>query len=162
MKSWKVVKLHCRNVPADFDIEHEAETLNAFIPHTIQRWHRVALENLPDGIAPLLAEGCVFESPVVHTPQVGKAITEKYLRAALQVLNTQHFAYAGEWFAEGADGAGSTVLEFVTEIDGVKINGVDIIAWNESGLITHFKVMVRPLKAINTLHQKMGELLMRG
>jgi hypothetical protein len=144
------------------------------IPPTIERWHRIALENLPDGIAPLLAEGCVFESPVVHTPQVGKAITEKYLRAALKVLNTEHFKYAGEWFSsvetppaaapqdEAPGGAGSAVLEFVTEIEGVKINGVDIISWNDQGLITHFKVMVRPLKAINTLHQKMGELLMKG
>jgi SnoaL-like domain len=127
------------------------------IPATIQSWHRVALQNLPDEIAPLLAEDVVFESPVVHTPQVGKAITDKYLRAALKVLNTIHFKYVGEWFAER-----SAVLEFVTEIDGVRINGVDIIDWNEAGLITRFKVMVRPLKAINTLHQKMGELLTKA
>ena len=127
------------------------------IPQPIQRWHRVALQNLPDEIAPLLADNVVFESPVVHTPQSGKAITEKYLRAALKVLNTAAFSYAGEWFAER-----SAVLEFVTEIDGIKINGVDIIAWDDAGLITHFKVMVRPLKAINILHQKMGELLMKG
>lgn len=124
------------------------------IPLPIQRWHRIALEVLPDEIAPLLAEDVVFESPVVHTPQQGKAITDKYLRAALKVLNTSSFKYAGEWFAER-----SAVLEFVTEIDGIKINGVDIIEWNEQGLITRFKVMVRPLKAINMLHQKMGEML---
>ena len=127
------------------------------IPQPIQRWHRVALQNLPDEIAPLLAEDVVFESPVVHTPQQGRAITEKYLRAALAVLNTAAFRYAGEWFSDR-----SAVLEFVTEIDGIKINGVDIISWDDAGLITHFKVMVRPLKAINTLHQKMGELVMKA
>ena len=128
--------------------------MQATVPATIRNWHRVALQNLPDEIAPLLAEDVVFESPVVHTPQVGKAITDKYLRAALKALNTAHFKYAGEWFAER-----SAVLEFVTEIDGIRINGVDIIEWDAAGLITRFKVMVRPLKAINTLHQKMGELL---
>ena len=127
------------------------------IPETIRRWHRIALQNLPEELAGILAEDAVFESPVVHTPQVGRAIVEKYLRGALKVLNTEHFRYGGEWFAEK-----SAVLEFFSEIDGIKINGVDLIEWNDAGLITHFKVMVRPLKAINILHQKMGELLSRG
>ena len=51
------------------------------------------------------------------------------------------------------------VHDTASEIDGITINGVDLIAWNADGLITHFKVMVRPLKAINILHQKMGEYL---
>lgn len=132
------------------------------IPPTIARWHHIALNNLPEELAGMLAEDAVFESPVVHTPQVGRAIVEKYLRGALKVLNTEHFRYGGEWFAQSGEGAGSAVLEFFSEIDGIKINGVDLIHWNDAGLITHFKVMVRPLKAINVLHQKMGELLMKG
>jgi hypothetical protein len=131
------------------------------IPPTIERWHRIALQNLPEELAGILAEGAVFESPVVHTPQIGRPIVEKYLRGALKVLNTEHFRYGGEWFSEN-----SAVLEFYSEIDGIRINGVDIIEWAsagsaEAGLITHFKVMVRPLKAINILHQKMGEYLMK-
>jgi hypothetical protein len=137
------------------------------IPPTIARWHRIALENLPDELSGILAEDAVFESPVVHTPQIGKVIVEKYLRGALKVLNTAHFRYGDEWYAassgqDAAHAAGSAVLEFYSEIEGIKINGVDLIHWNEAGLITHFKVMVRPLKAINILHQKMGEYLMRG
>jgi hypothetical protein len=126
-------------------------------PPTIAHWHRIALENLPDELSGILAEDAVFESPVVHTPQVGKAIVEKYLRGALKVLNTEHFRYGDEWYADR-----SAVLEFFSEIDGIKINGVDLITWNDAGLITRFKVMVRPLKAINILHQKMGEYLMKG
>ena len=125
------------------------------IPPTIAHWHRIALENLPDELSGILAEDAVFESPVVHTPQAGKAIVEKYLRGALKVLNTEHFRYGDEWYSER-----SAVLEFFSEIDGIRINGVDLIHWNEAGLITHFKVMVRPLKAINILHQRMGEYLM--
>ncbi len=129
------------------------------IPPTIERWHRIALENRPEELAGMLAEGAVFESPVVHTPQVGRDIVEKYLRGALKVLNTSHFRYGEEWFSTREGGAGSAVLEFFSEIDGIRINGIDIIKWDEAGLITHFKVMVRPLKAINVLHQKMGEYL---
>lgn len=127
------------------------------IPEVIQRWHRIALERRADELRGILAEACVFESPVVHTPQQGRDICEKYLRGALHVLNTEHFRYGGEWYGDG-----SAVLEFYSEVDGIKINGVDIITWNPQGHITHFKVMVRPLKAINTLHQKMGEYLMKA
>jgi len=126
------------------------------VPETITRWHRIALERRADDLAGILAEDCVFESPVVHTPQKGRAIVEAYLRGALHVLNTEHFRYGAEWYGET-----SAVLEFYSEVDGITINGVDIISWNAAGLITHFKVMVRPLKAINTLHAKMGEYLVR-
>ena len=121
----------------------------------IERWHEIARDKDVAGLSALLDEDAVFESPVVHTPQVGRKITLGYLAAAFEVLNNDSFHYLGEWLADG-----SAVLEFATEIDGIKINGVDMIWWNEAGKITRFKVMVRPLKAINLLHQKMGEKLM--
>lgn len=103
----------------------------------------------------LLDPDVVFESPVVHTPQRGREITAKYLVAAGKVLGGSGFRYVGEWRS-----ANGVVLEFENEVEGIKINGVDIITFNEDGsLITHFKVMVRPLKAINLLHRLMGEQL---
>lgn len=122
----------------------------------VHGWHAYVQSRDPADLSALIAEECIFESPVVHSPQVGKAITEKYLLSALQVLNNDSFEYLGEWRAER-----SAVLEFGCVIDGIRINGVDMIWWNEAGLITRFKVMVRPLKAINMLHQKMGEMLMK-
>jgi hypothetical protein len=104
----------------------------------------------------LLAEDVVFASPVVHTPQRGKAITLKYLSAALYVLFNETFRYVGEWRA-----ARSAVLEFVTTMDGVEINGVDIIDWNEDGRIVQFKVMARPLKGIN-LHGPESRLTIKS
>ena len=98
--------------------------------------------------------GDIFESPVVHTPQDGKTITSKYLAAAGQTLRNDTFRYVGEWHREN-----SSILEFTAEIDGININGIDMISCDDDGLITHFKVMVRPLKAVNMLHQKMGEML---
>lgn len=105
----------------------------------------------------LLHPDAVFESPVVHTPQRGRELTFKYLVGAEQVLGGPGFEYVGEW--RGATGA---VLEFRASVEGIAINGVDMIAFEADGLINHFKVMVRPLKAINLLHRLMGEQLARS
>jgi hypothetical protein len=119
-------------------------------------WHKVALSRDADEISTILADDVIFESPVVHSPQKGKEITAKYLASAGHVLGNDNFRYVGEWHREN-----SAVLEFETEIDGIKINGIDMISCNDAGQITHFKVMVRPLKAINLVHAKMGEMLMK-
>lgn len=123
----------------------------------IHLWHDYIDSRDPQKLHDLLDEGATFESPVVHTPQVGRDITAKYLLSALQVLNNETFEYLGEWRAEN-----SAVLEFACTIDGIRINGVDMIWWNAAGKITRFKVMVRPLKAINLLHQLMGAQLMKA
>ena len=102
----------------------------------------------------LLHPDAVFESPVVHSPQRGRDITFKYLASAEKVLGGPGFSYVGEWTS--ANGA---VLEFKTIIDGIEFNGVDIITFDAEGRITNFKVMVRPLKAINMLHRLMAEQL---
>lgn len=117
-------------------------------------WHEVVEAKDEALLRDLLDADAVFESPVVHSPQVGRDITAKYLMAAFSVLNNDSFHYLGRWDAEG-----SAVLEFATEIDGVKINGVDLIFWNDQDLITNFRVMLRPLKGINKVHEKMAEML---
>jgi SnoaL-like domain len=120
------------------------------------KWHEVALSSDPDAVAAVLHDDAVFESPVVHTPQAGKDITTKYLTSAGNVFGDSQFRYVGEWYAEN-----SCILEFKAEIDGIAVNGIDMITCNDDGLITHFKVMVRPLKAVNMLHAKMGEMLQK-
>jgi len=117
-------------------------------------WHAFIESRDPAVLDAALAEDAVFESPVVHTPQAGKALVRLYLVGAAMTLGNETFRYVGEWRA-----ARSAVLEFACEVDGITINGVDMIWWDEAGLITRFKVMVRPLKAINLLHQKMAALL---
>jgi hypothetical protein len=124
---------------------------------TMSRWHEIVKSKEAAALSAILADEVVFESPVVHTPQVGKAITFKYLHAALHVLNNDSFHYLNEWHESK-----SAVLEFQSTIEGVVVNGVDIISWNDAGLITHFKVMVRPLKAVNKLHEMMGRMLQGG
>ena len=123
-------------------------------PAPIAAWHAYVAADDPALLDAMLHDEVVFESPVVHTPQRGKAITMAYLRSAAQVLGTPSFRYLNEWYAER-----SAILEFACEMDGVKVNGVDMIFWDEDDKVTHFKVMVRPLKAVNHLHQKMGEAL---
>ena len=125
-------------------------------PDTLAAWHAVVRSRSMAGLTDLLHDDVVFHSPVVHTPQRGKAITAKYLTGAMHVLNNASFRYEREIV-----GPRDALLEFVTEIDGIQINGIDLIRWDEDGLIVDFKVMVRPLKAVNLLHQKMGEMLQR-
>ena len=124
---------------------------------TLAAWHHIVSTRDTAALADLLHDDVVFHSPVVHTAQRGKAITLLYLQGAMQVLNSEHFRYEREIV-----GPRDAVLEFVTLIDGLHINGVDLIRWGDDGRITDFKVMVRPLKAVNALHQKMGELLAKG
>jgi SnoaL-like domain len=120
----------------------------------IERWHEIVKSRDVTVLKALLADDVVFESPVVHTPQIGNAITAKYLAAAMHVLNNDTFQYLNEW-----RGPHSAVLEFQSTCDGVLINGVDMITWNDNGQITHFKVMIRPLKAVNKIHELMGQML---
>lgn len=117
-------------------------------------WYRVAKNKDSAGIENMLAQDVVFFSPVVHTPQRGKKITSIYLSAAFNVFSNQSFQYVRE-VNDGND----TVLEFEVEIDGVHINGIDMIRWNAAGQIVEFKVMVRPLQGVNILHKKMQEML---
>lgn len=122
--------------------------------NTLATWHQVAKDRDIEGLYNLLDDNVVFHSPVVHTPQEGKAITAKYLSAAFDVFFNESFTYVREVSSEG-----QAILEFEVEIQGVKVNGVDMISWNQTGLITEFKVMVRPLKAVSLIHQNMGAML---
>ncbi len=120
----------------------------------LEQWHRLVQGRNPQGLDDLLADDVVFHSPVVHTPQVGKVVTTLYLMAAFRVFMNETFHYVRE-----VTGERDAVLEFMVEIDGISVNGVDMLRWDDEGRITEFKVMVRPLKAINLIHQKMTELL---
>jgi hypothetical protein len=121
---------------------------------TIATWHELVRSRNTKGLASLLADEVVFHSPVVHTPQVGKAVTTQYLSAAFHVFFNESFRYVRE-----VVGPQDAVLEFQVEIDGISVNGVDIIKWNDEQRIVEFKVMIRPLKAINLIHQRMAAML---
>jgi hypothetical protein len=120
----------------------------------IKAWHRIVENRDVQGLEALLADEAVFHSPVVHTPQIGKPITLKYLAAAFHVFFNESFRYVRE-----LQGDRDAVLEFEVQLDGIAVNGVDMIKWNDAGKITDFKVMLRPLKAVNLIHRKMAEML---
>lgn len=122
--------------------------------NALDNWHEIVRTRDASGLRELLADDVVFYSPVVHTPQNGKTITAMYLAAAVQVFGNDNFRYVREVVGEN-----DAVLEFETEIDGIIVNGVDMIHWNGEGKITEFKVMVRPLKAVNIIHEKMAAML---
>jgi hypothetical protein len=124
---------------------------------TLETWHELVRTRNAKGLDALLADEVVFHSPVVHTSQVGKPITLKYLSAAFHVFFDESFRYVRE-----LTGPRDAALEFQVEIDGIAVNGIDLIKWNEAGRIVEFKVMVRPLKAVNLIHQKMAAMLQAG
>ncbi|MDP5106946.1 MAG: nuclear transport factor 2 family protein [Polaribacter sp.] len=119
-------------------------------------WHEVIFNQDTTKLLEILDDDVVFHSPVVHTPQKGKQVTFMYLSAAFAVFFNDTFKYVREVVNDS-----ETLSEFEVEIDGILVNGIDMISWNEEGKITSFKVMIRPLKAMNLIHAKMGELLMK-
>jgi hypothetical protein len=135
------------------------------IEKTIESWHRFLDGNLPGGLDELLADDVVFYSPVVFTPQKGKDVTKLYLTAAGMTFGgvgaqergnqpPSTFRYTKEVLA-----GHHAVLEFEVEVAGKYINGVDIITCDDESRIREFRVMVRPLQAVNLLHERMRELL---
>jgi hypothetical protein len=120
---------------------------------TLELWHQILEQRQPERLAEILAEDCVFFSPVVHKPQAGRELTQLYLTAALQVFNDS-FHYVKEVVTDK-----HAVLEFQCDLDGIVVNGVDIMTFDDQGKISEFKVMVRPLKAVNELHARMKAML---
>jgi len=123
-------------------------------PTALQTWHALVRSRDVQGLQTLLAEDAVFHSPVVHTPQRGRPLAAAYLGAAFHVFFNPTFRYVREVVQDQ-----NAVLEFEVTMDDIVVNGVDMITWNAAGEITDFKVMLRPLKAINLIHQKMGQAL---
>jgi hypothetical protein len=140
------------------------------IDGVVERWHRHLRGDLPRGLDDLLHEDVVFYSPIVYTPQEGRDITKLYLTAAGQTL-------PGDGAGEGGDGGGESkggfrytkqvlagdtaVLEFETTVGGKYVNGVDIIRCDDDGRIVEFRVMIRPLQAVNLVHEQMRAALER-
>jgi len=132
----------------------------------IAQWHAHMRGELKNGLDILLDDDCVFFSPIVFTPQVGKEITKMYLMAAGQTLPGEKPASTSDtdsstkfrYTKEVLDG-NTAVLEFETTIEGKYANGVDIITCNDEGKIVEFRVMMRPLQAINAVHRQMGAAL---
>ena len=134
----------------------------------VNKWHDVMKSGgtgAEDKLEELLHDDVIFYSPVVFTPQRGKEITKLYLSAASGVFSAEKtnngsdkknskFKYVKEIIS-----GNSACLEFETEMNGIYINGIDLITWNEDNKITEFKVIVRPLQAVNTLHEMMGKML---
>jgi len=120
----------------------------------IKKWHQVVQEKNFELLESILDDSVVFYSPVVFHPQKGKEITLKYLSAVATLFNVESFTYTHELITENM-----ASLEFELELDGVYINGLDLITWNDEQKITEFKVFIRPLQGLNALHKMMGKAL---
>lgn len=130
-----------------------APSLRELTMNSLEIWHEIMRNRTPERLEEIIADDCVFYSPVVHTPQVGKKLTLLYLAGASNVFNDS-FSYTKEIVSEK-----HAMLEFSCEVDGIMVNGVDIMSFDDDGKINEFKVMVRPLKGVNMLHGKMRAML---
>lgn len=134
------------------------------IDETVAKWHEHLRGRLPGGLDELLADDVVFYSPVVYTPQEGKEITKGYLEAAYGALGgeptgTGGGSGGGFRYTKQVLSGDTAVLEFETTVDGKYVNGVDIIRCDEVGRIVEFRVMIRPLQAVNAVHRQMAAAL---
>jgi hypothetical protein len=145
---------------------------NPMIETVLEKWKQHLRGELPGGLDALLHDDVVFYSPIVYTPQRGREITKRYLEAAGQTLPGDAAASRSEADpTSDASGAGGfhytkvvasgdvAVLEFETTVEGKYVNGVDIIRCDDEGLIVEFRVMIRPLQAVNLVHRQMGAML---
>lgn len=119
------------------------------------RWHSLLESRDPSGLGEMIAEDAVFRSPAVHTPQQGRDMVHLYLGCAINVLGPD-LTYRDEWTRER-----DAILEFHTVVDGLEISGIDRITWDDEGRITDFTVMIRPVKALNKVIEKMSEEITR-
>ena len=121
------------------------------MPCALERWHAICEERDPAALDTLIAENAVFFSPVVYTPQAGKAKVIGYLKAAAEILFNDSFRYVRE--LRGTDEA---MLEFTVTIEDIDVNGIDLIRWNMHQEITEFRVWLRPLKGLQIVQQRMA------
>ncbi|TWE12318.1 nuclear transport factor 2 family protein [Rudaeicoccus suwonensis] len=131
-------------------------TSHEALPKAVRRWYDIAAAKDASQLPGILADGVVFRSPAVHTPQEGRALTTAYLSAALAVLGPS-LRYHRNWISDT-----SAVLEFTAELDGLQVHGIDMIAWDEHDRLVEFTVMVRPMKGLHRLVELMGAQLQSG
>lgn len=119
----------------------------------LERWHDVVASRDAAQLPGMIAPDAIFRSPAVHTPQEGRDLVVAYLSAALVVLGPE-LTYSDTWQREN-----DAVLKFTTVVDGLQVEGIDMITWDGDGMITEFTVMVRPFKALQALIGAMGREL---
>lgn len=128
--------------------------LNPAAAASLQRWHQFIASGDLSRLPELLHPEAVFRSPMAHTPYPGAQAVNLILNTVLQVF--QDFAYHRELASD--DGL-NVVLEFSARVGGRDLKGIDMIRFDEQGLIREFEVMVRPMSGLAALGEEMGRRL---
>ena len=119
---------------------------------TLRRWHEMVASKDLEALKEIIHPDAVFRSPVAHTPYRGRDALTLALSTVINVF--QNFTYHREFFTE--DGRSAT-LEFSAHVGGKQLKGVDLIKFNDDGLITEFEVMIRPASGLMALGEEMGK-----
>jgi len=119
-----------------------------------QRWRDLfAMENMPP-VRDMLAEDIQMHSPAMHQVQRGPDLIADYITAAHEIFTRWDLDYVRA-FQNGNE----ICMEFEGEIEGVTLNGVDIIRWNADDKIDDFKIMIRPASGLKKLGEVMVKIL---
>lgn len=121
------------------------------ISETIEQWHKMVDEKDLSKLGDFLSEEAVFRSPMAHTPYPGKMAVYFALSNVIEVF--ENFTYHREFISETDN---SAMLEFTADVSGKSLKGVDIITFNEAGLITEFEVLIRPMSGLSALAEQMA------
>ena len=119
-------------------------------------WHDFVINKNHDNLSDFIDENAILYSPIVFKPIEGNFMVSMYLMAAAKIIGNENFKYVREVCDDE-----NAMLEFVTEIKGISVEGIDMIKFTKEGKLKEIKVMIRPLKAVNIVHQKMGEYLQK-
>ena len=120
----------------------------------LDTWHDFVKNKNYENISDFIDENATLYSPIVFTPVKGSFMVGMYLMAASEIIANGKFKYVRE-----VVDSNNAILEFETEINGIIVEGVDMIKFTKEGKLKEIKVMVRPLQAVNVVHEKMGEYL---
>lgn len=131
--------------------QNRMSTLNG-----LETWHEFVKHKKHEDLSDFIDNDAVLYSPIVFKPIEGSFMVTMYLMAAAEIIANNNFKYVREVCDDE-----NAMLEFITEIDGISVEGVDMIKFTKEGKLKEIKVMIRPLKAVNIVHQKMGEYLQK-
>jgi hypothetical protein len=120
--------------------------------NTLKIWHTFVKSPAAELLDGILTDDCIFHSPFVWKPKVGKAMTAHILMTVTGVF--EDFRYVREIVGDC-----NACLEFEARVGDLTLRGVDLITFGDDGKIVDFEVMIRPANALIQLGEEMGRRL---
>jgi hypothetical protein len=119
---------------------------------SLARWHAMVAARDFSGLEEIVHPDAVFHSPVAHIPYHSRDAVVLAVSTALEVFSG--FTYHRTFVAAGGH---EVVLEFRARAGNRDVHGIDMITFDDDGLVVTFEVMVRPASGLQALAREMAE-----